>query len=56
MEKLLQVWTCETLSVRIAEGEQLLKEFESEPPWMGDLVARELMRKRALLGVLQSTR
>ena len=52
-EKLLRIWTPETLARRIEEGENLLVEFSREPPWMGELVAAELVRKRVLLTCLR---
>ena len=54
-DKLLNIWTPETLARRIAEGEGLLVEFSREPLWMSELVAAELVRKRALLTSLRAS-
>ena len=53
LEKILSVWTPETLAQRIAEGEELLVEFRREPQWMSEVVQVELGKKRELLDVLR---
>ena len=53
LEKILSVWTPETLAQRIAEGEELLVEFRREPQWMSEVVQVELGKKRELLDALR---